>query len=605
MSIFGSPVTAASPLANPSGSTTTGTFATSVGDLIVCMAVTGNVAGASITSVTDVAGNSYTVVGSPSTVGNSGTSGSIFLVYCLAATHASAVNAITVNFASGTSFTLSFAWDVPLTGACSFDVAAFGGGNSGSSTPTTSSYSTASSDEIVFSIATNDLTGETYTQGTGYTLDSAAFATGTGGAQHIQFSSPQSGITTFMTSSGSGTFLIGAGAFEPYTSSPVSASISGQATVTASLIEQVAIVASINGLATVTGALSAPAAMIAAIEGLATVGGAAGFAPVVASIQGLSTVSGALEAFTYMVATTGGAATVSGALEALVSMEAVIQGLSTVIGTPQESMFMTAAIQGQSTVIGLISSSSSLRANILGQSALVGFLNSSKPNPQPPPYILRDFGCTYQYPAYIATTGNDLVLFDQPSFIPNVSAGTVMPPQWNTPGTPEGFNLLGRRQMAGQLLVAPGTGSLNGKIYRVFATGTIIIPPDAIDGAFNLVMNENYFMASPSGALTPPVSDTLFTIGNNPLPASIVGNVVGWQLYATLAGNGIGTSALASAGILYVGGNQYTGNGFSNRLKNREPIIQLSFGVQFSGTPGRVPFQALLNQFQIQQFPLF
>lgn len=212
-SIFGTPTTAASPLANPSGHTTTGTFTTSLGDMIVGLAVTGTTVGASVTSVSDVAGNTYTVVGSPSTSANSGTSGSIFLVYCLAATHASAVNAITVNFSSSANFTLSFAWDIPLTGTAYFDTYASAGGASGSSTPTTASYSTTGTDEIVLSIATNDLTGETYTAGGGYTLDSAAFATGTGGAQHIQFSSTQSGITTSMTSTGSGTFLIGAGAF--------------------------------------------------------------------------------------------------------------------------------------------------------------------------------------------------------------------------------------------------------------------------------------------------------------------------------------------------------------------------------------------------------
>ncbi len=209
-------------------------------------------------------------------------------------------------------------------------------------------------------------------------------------------------------------------------------------------------------------------------------------------------------------------------------------------------------------------------------------------------YILRDFGATGAGPAYLSTQLNTLQLFEQPSFVPNFNAGTVTPPQWSTIGTPDAFNYQGRLQMPGQLLLAPGTGSLNGKIYQIVAEGAIVIPNSATSAGFSLTMNQNYTVYN-----TPIVSDALFS--QAPPISLAAGTTTNWYLIATLAGNGVGNPTLSSAGILSVNGVVSFGSGFSSRLVGREPVIQLSMGVTFSGSGGGSPFQAYLTKFQMIQ----
>lgn len=215
-------------------------------------------------------------------------------------------------------------------------------------------------------------------------------------------------------------------------------------------------------------------------------------------------------------------------------------------------------------------------------------------------YTLKDFGATSANPAIVLTNLTSLQLFTQPSAVPAVgNAGIVAPPSWSTPGTPQNFGYQGRVQMPGQLLVAPGTGSLNGKYYQILAGGTITVPSSASGVSFNLVMNQNYFAFGQA-----PQSDTIFTLS---APIAVANHsVTNWTMSATLAGNGIGTPTLSCAGFVGIGATQYVGNGFSTNkipgvgnVLNAEPIIQLSFGVQFSGTPGSSPFQATLSQFQM------
>jgi hypothetical protein len=223
---------------------------------------------------------------------------------------------------------------------------------------------------------------------------------------------------------------------------------------------------------------------------------------------------------------------------------------------------------------------------------------------QSPPYILKEFGVSFQHPAYLDTNQNTTQLFHQTSFIPNVNAGSVLPPRWSTPGTPDNQGYQGRAQAPGELLVAPDNLRLSGRVYTVIAEGLVFIPDSAVSPTFNLVMSQNYFEFG-----EPQVIDTLFTLTN---PAVVVpGTMNGFTLIATLSGNGVGTPVISCAGRLWIGGAEYFGNGFSinppetisgrkHPSRHREPIVQLSLGVQFGGSVSGVDlFQAYLTKFQM------
>jgi trimeric autotransporter adhesin len=210
MSIFGTPRLAGSSLGSGT-SAVSAPVQVNVGDLIVVLATSGNASGTTC-AIHDTALNSFTVVGSPNT--NGGSAGSVFLGYCLAATNGNATDVITGTF-NGNSFSLLFVWVVPLSGgSAQFDADSLAPDNTSHNTPTAQPLNTTGTDEIVFFVATNVFTGFSYTQESGWTLDSSGYASGTGGAQHIQFSSTQTGLTPFMTSSGSSPSTVGVGAFK-------------------------------------------------------------------------------------------------------------------------------------------------------------------------------------------------------------------------------------------------------------------------------------------------------------------------------------------------------------------------------------------------------
>ena len=238
----------------------------------------------------------------------------------------------------------------------------------------------------------------------------------------------------------------------------------------------------------------------------------------------------------------------------------------------------------------------------IGGSDAVGVnFTATYTRPGSTPYILSNYGCTGFNPSYIATSQDTFQLFEQPSFIPNVNPGTVTPPPWSTPGNNYNFGNQARYQMPGQVISVPPTGSLNGRIMKYVIEGTIVVPASAVNAGFELTVNQNYVDFG-----EPIVSDALFQMRPPPLPpvSLAAGSTTNFFLIGTLAGSGIGTSVLASAGILSVNGSVSYGGGFSNRLINREPVLLLSCGVTFSGGSGSGLFQAYLNKFQIIQTPL-
>lgn len=347
--------------------------------------------------------------------------------------------------------------------------------------------------------------------------------------------------------------------------------------------------ASITGTSAVTGALTATGALAAIILGSASETANLINTGLVSAITGSASVSANL-ANVGLIMSVLGSASVSAALKASGILSSDINGQASLLGDLTARAQILASILGRAGVtadiVGLIVDS--IRSNMSGRASLDGFLDGIRAGVRPP-YILKSFGT-----AVLETNLNTLQLFRQSTFIPNVNAGTVTPPTWSTPGTPDGFNYQGRVQFPGELLVAPGNGSLSGKIYKVVAQGRIFVPISAVNPSFNLIVNQNYFAFN-----TAPIADTLFSLKAPVLLTP--GTTVGFSLISTLAGNGVHTGALSSAGILAVDGDapRY-GSGFSSRLVGREPIIQLSLGFQFNGSlDSGDMFQVFLNKFEM------
>jgi len=210
MSIFGSPATAGGGARSTSPVTTGSTLNTALGDLLI-VGVGWSDAG-TCTGVSDTAGNSFSTSGQQSNA-----EGTLFQwFYCLGATHASATNTFSAAFSDATNNnTIIFVWDVPLTGAALFDVAA---PYDGSPDHTTAVYSTTGSDEFVAVEAYDQFGSGGYTAqvSPAYTLDSSSFGT-FGGAEHIVFASAQTSIQSGFAagSNGSGASAIGFKAAPP------------------------------------------------------------------------------------------------------------------------------------------------------------------------------------------------------------------------------------------------------------------------------------------------------------------------------------------------------------------------------------------------------
>jgi len=352
------------------------------------------------------------------------------------------------------------------------------------------------------------------------------------------------------------------------------------------------------------------------ITAIAFMAGAPPLAQIVAAMDGQGSLSGTLSGLAPLAATMVGYGSVVANLTTASGVTATIVGKGSLSGTMIGIAALEAALAGQGSVVAdligqLIAPVSVVMA---GRGSLVAFptipaLRVYYPpfNPmgrQSPPYILKEFGVTPSRPAYLSTNQNGVQLFHQPSFVPNVNAGSVLPPRWSTPGTPNNQGFQGRVQAPGELLVAPDNLRLSGKVYTVVAEGMIFVPTSAVNPTFNLVMSQNYF-----GFGQAQVIDTLFTLVN---PTTLTpGTMNGFTLIATLAGNGVGTPVVSCAGRLWIAGAEYYGSGYSinppeivsghQRLSHhREPVIQLSLGVQFGGTvSGTDLFQAYLSKFEM------
>ena len=413
------------------------------------------------------------------------------------------------------------------------------------------------------------------------------------------------GVVTGQLSSSS--FVQGVGSVVAKISNPVSGSLTGVGSVLAAPVQSAFVVSSLLGVGSVSAALvntsiTASLVGVGSVSGILTgalsapVSGSGSVSatpkttnPIVASISGAGSLTG-LVVGEHLVSSISGSGSVSANGRVDLPVSATLSGLGSVVAATTGSVAVSASLSG----LGSVSAVASLPVlvSMIGSGSVLGNIVSFTPVYNPTaPYVLSDFGASPQNQAYVATNKNSLMLFAQPTFGSNRNT-TVFQPPWNPQGTPNSFGYQGRIQFPGLLLVAPGTGSLNGKVYKILVIGTVVIPSSASGAGFSLILNENYFAYGVA-----PISDSLFTFVS---PTGLAPGNYSFSMTATLSG--AGTGALSCAGVLTLNGAQYFGSGYSNRLQNQEPIIQLSLGVSFAGSvSGQDVFEASIAKFQMLQ----
>ena len=194
------------------------TMNTALGDLVVVgvQNKTGSIPATGV--VTDTIGNTYTrLTASFIKDGGANQDGVIFF-YCLSSIGANVLNIVQVS--GQTSYVALAVWDIPVSGGTVALDTSTGlpatGNDAGTASENllTGSFNTAGTDELVFAISCCSTVSITYTQESGWTLDSSGILPyQKAGAQHVHFSSAQAGITASMTLSASEFWALAAAAF--------------------------------------------------------------------------------------------------------------------------------------------------------------------------------------------------------------------------------------------------------------------------------------------------------------------------------------------------------------------------------------------------------
>ncbi len=182
-----------------------GTFPTSAGDCIAVFVVWGSTS-ITVTSVTDVAGNTYTAQTScPRSDGFS--SGQWWVAKNVTG---NAANAATANFSSTVAYVAIHALEYSGVDTSSpVDVNPAAGAGSGA-TLTSASFTTTSANEVLL-VGGNAASYITFTAGGSYTIQTQDSATPTGpisATEDLIVTSTQSSVTASMTQSGTGAWLI-------------------------------------------------------------------------------------------------------------------------------------------------------------------------------------------------------------------------------------------------------------------------------------------------------------------------------------------------------------------------------------------------------------
>jgi hypothetical protein len=141
--------------------------------------------------------------------------------------------------------------------------------------------------------------------------------------------------------------------------------------------------------------------------------------------------------------------------------------------------------------------------------------------------------------------------------------------------------------MPGQLLLAPGSGGLGDKFYYVVAGGDITLPASASGVSLAITLSENNF--SPGSIQSDPLSIVL--------PTATPGQTTLWSIVCRLSGNGRLDGFLKAETVV---GGQVVNTLHSNRNPQAEPKLQLSVGVNLTGSASSSP-QVRMMQFEIQR----
>jgi len=190
-----------------SSSWATGAFVATAGNLlVVAVSMYNPVSGTIPPTLTDTAGNSFTLIGtSPTSPTVSDGTPNIWFFYSNNIL-GNAANVVTAHTAAGSStFVEVVAWQMSAA-ATGNPVNTFqiGGGATASNAQSTAALTTTTANTIVVAYGSLSNTGATYTAGTGYTLDmGTADDGGLSGAEHIQYSSVQVGVIPAITATDS------------------------------------------------------------------------------------------------------------------------------------------------------------------------------------------------------------------------------------------------------------------------------------------------------------------------------------------------------------------------------------------------------------------
>jgi hypothetical protein len=195
-------------------SVSTGTFATSTGDLIVVGIRVSEADLSALVSVTDLAGNTYTAI--PGSLAQLSIQNQTTQLFYSKNSIANASNQVTALFSNSVSFRAVCAWDITDADTSSpLDTSAIGVSNTAVTTITSAAFTTVNANEILIAMASFPQLTNTFSAQSGYTLDSAGFPP-TGqftGAEHDIVSLIQTGVTTSMSNANSGYATISVATF--------------------------------------------------------------------------------------------------------------------------------------------------------------------------------------------------------------------------------------------------------------------------------------------------------------------------------------------------------------------------------------------------------
>jgi hypothetical protein len=210
-------------------------------------------------------------------------------------------------------------------------------------------------------------------------------------------------------------------------------------------------------------------------------------------------------------------------------------------------------------------------------------LNATNPHPVPSVFtptsigpVIASFGVSTSLASEIDKFSPQIQTFYSPGNITGTSFGTA-----------DGWGNMGQAAMPDQLLLAPGSGGLGDKFYYVVAGGDVTLPASASGVSLTITLSENYF--SPGQVQSDPLSVIL--------PIVQAGATTSWSIVCRLSGNGRLDGFLKAETVV---GGQVVNTMYSNRNPQVEPKLQLSVGVNLTGSASSLP-QVRMMQFEIQR----